>query len=180
MIDQAVEELKYEEFKEVFKTLPKSEERTEPTLDTYFEIGIPETYMPEQSDRLNFYTSLYSVKSLDELNDLNDEMTDRFGTIPTVVNRLLLPATLRNYASYALFERVIIQRENVIIILPKSEKEDYYKYQFVELMRFILQEYKNQIILEQKKDTMKLVVKNKFESPEKSLKFLIEFLQMNL
>ncbi len=175
MIDQAVEELKYEEFKEVFKTLPKTEARTEPTLDTYFEIGIPETYIPEQSNRLNFYTSLYSVKNMEELNDLKDEMTDRFGTIPTVVNRLLLAATLRHFASYALFERVIMQRENTIIILPKGEKEDYYKYKFVELMRFILKEYKNQIKLEQKKDTMKLVVKNKFESPEKSLEFLIEF-----
>jgi transcription-repair coupling factor (superfamily II helicase) len=175
MIDQAVEELKYEEFKEVFKTLPKTEGRTEPTLDNFFEIGIPETYMPEQSDRLNFYTSLYSVKNLDELNDLKDEMTDRFGSIPTIVNRLLLAATLRYYASYALFERVIIQRDNIIIILPKGEKEDYYKYQFVELMRFILHEYKNQIKLEQKKDTMKLLINNKFNSPEVLLNFLIKF-----
>ena len=175
MIDQAVEELKYEEFKEVFKSLPKTEERTEPTLDTYFEIGIPEIYMPEQSDRLNFYTSLYSVKNLDELNDLKDEMTDRFGAIPIIVIRLLLAATLRYYASYALFERLIIQRKNVIIILPKGEKEDYYKYRFVELMRFILQEYKSQIKLEQKKDTMKLLINNKFSSPEDLLNFLIKF-----
>jgi len=175
MIDQAVEELKYEEFKEVFKTLPKTEERTEPTLDTYFEIGIPDTYMPEQTDRLNFYTSFYSVKNLDELNDLKDEMTDRFGAMPTIVNRLLLAATLRYYASYALFERVIMQRKNIFIILPKGVKEDYYKYQFVEMMRFISQEYKNQILFDQKKDKMKLVVKNKFETPEKLLGFLIEF-----
>jgi transcription-repair coupling factor (superfamily II helicase) len=175
MIDQTVEELKYEEFKEVFKTLPKTAERTEPTLDTYFEIGIPETYMPEQSDRLNFYTSLYSVKNLDELNDLKDEMTDRFGAIPTVVNRLLLAAKLRYYASYALFERVIMQRENVIVILPKGEKEDYYKYYFVELMRYILHEYKNKIKLEQKKETMKLLISNNFSSPEDLLNFLIKF-----
>ncbi len=175
MIDQAVEELKYEEFKEVFKTLPKTEERTEPTLDTDFEIGIPETYIPEQSDRLNFYTSLYSVKNLDELSDLKDEMTDRFGVIPTIVIRLLLAATLRYYASYALFERLIIQRKNVIIILPKGEKEDYYKYKFVELMRFILQEHKNQIILEQKKDVMKLLIINNYSSPEDLLNFLIKF-----
>jgi len=175
MIDQAVDELKYEEFKEVFKTLPKTDERTEPTLDTYFEIGIPETYIPEQSDRLNFYTSLYSVKNLDELNDLKDEMTDRFGAIPSVVNRLLLAAKLRYYASYALFERVIIQRKNIIIILPKGEKEDYYKYHFVELMRFVLQEYKNQIKLEQKNETMKLLISNNYSSPEDLLNFLIKF-----
>ncbi len=54
LINQAVEELKYQEFKEVFKDLPKQEERTEPTLDTFFEIGIPQEYMPEQMDRLKF------------------------------------------------------------------------------------------------------------------------------
>jgi transcription-repair coupling factor (superfamily II helicase) len=102
-------------------------------------------------------------------------MTDRFGVIPTIVIRLLLAATLRYYVSYALFERLIIQRKNIIIILPKGEKEDYYKYQFVELMRFILREYKNQIKLEQKKDTMKLLIINNYSSPEELLLFLIEF-----
>ena len=38
------------------------------------------------------------------------------------------------HASFALFERIIMQRKAVTIILPKGEKEDYYKYQFVELM----------------------------------------------
>ena len=174
MIDQAVDELKYQEFKEVFKTLPKHDDRTEPTLDTYFELGIPETYMPEQTDRLNFYTSLYSVKDLDELEDLKEEMIDRFGPIPTIVNRLILAATLRYYASYALFERIIMQRKSTTIILPKGEKEDYYKNQFVELMRYILDEHKETIEFEQKKKIMRLQIKNKFESPEKLLDFLIE------
>ena len=177
MIDRAVEELKYEEFKEVFKTLPQKEDRTEPTLDTYFNIGIPDTYMHEQTDRLNFYTSLYSVKNMDELNDLKDEMTDRFGNIPAIVNRLLLAATLRYYASYALFERIIMQKKNAIIILPKGGKEDYYKNQFVKLMKFILDEHKNQITFEQRKEIMKLIVKNNFANPEELLLFLIEFCQ---
>jgi transcription-repair coupling factor (superfamily II helicase) len=182
MIDQAVEELKYEEFKEVFKSLPKHEDRSEPTLDTYFEIGIPTVYMPEQVDRLNFYTSFYSVKSLAELDDLKDEMIDRFGPIPTIVKRLILAATLRYHASNALFERIIMQRENIIIILPKGDKEDYYKFRFVELMRFILEHYKNEVKFEQKrgpaperKDIIRLMIKNNFESPEVMLKYLVEF-----
>ena len=174
MIDQAVEELKYQEFKEVFKTLPKHKERTEPTLDTYFEIGIPETYMPVQTDRLNFYTSLYSVKKFDEIKDLKDEMTDRFGPVPAIVNRLVLAATLRFRASYALFERIIMQRKIITIILPKGEKEDYYNNQFVELMRYILDEHKETIKFEQKKELMRLQIKNTFESPEKLLGFLID------
>ena len=175
MINEAVEELKYQEFKEVFKSLPKHEERTEPTIDTYFEIGIPETYMPEQMDRLNFYTSLYSIKSLEELNELTDEMLDRFGPLPVLVERLISAAKLKYHASYALFQRVIIQRKNIFLILPKGEKEDYYKYKFVELMRFIMDEYKDKIKFNQQKTTMKLVITNNFETPEKIFEFLISF-----
>jgi transcription-repair coupling factor (superfamily II helicase) len=175
LINEAVEELKYEEFKEVFESLPKPKERTEPTIDTYFEIGIPEEYMPEQSDRLTFYTALYSVESLQEIEELKEEMIDRFGPYPELVNRLFLTATLRFYASFALFERIVIQRKNISVILPRGDKEDYYKVRFLELMRFILDEYKNEFKFVQQKEQMKLVKENKQVKPEDVLLELIEF-----
>jgi transcription-repair coupling factor (superfamily II helicase) len=131
--------------------------------------------MPVQTDRLNFYTALYAVKSIEELNELVEEMTDRYGNIPVLVNRLILAAKLRFYASFALFERIIIQRSVTIITLPKGEKEEYYKYNFVEMMRFILEEHKDKIKFEQKKDVMRLVVKNDFSKPEDLLRYLIGF-----
>ena len=175
LINEAVEELKYEEFKEVFKDFPKPEDRTEPTIDTYFEIGIPAAYMPEQMDRLNFYTALYSIKNLAEIEELKDEMKDRFGPLPVLVQRLISAATLKLYASYALFERVIIQRKNILIILPRGQKEDYYKFKFVELMKFIIQEYKDSIKFNQQKEVLKLVIQNNFESPETLMEFIINF-----
>ena len=175
MIDEAVEELKYQEFTELFKSLPKQDNRTEPTIDCYFELGIPETYMPEQMDRLNFYTALYSIKNLDEMNELVEEMKDRFGPVPPTVNRLLLSAELKYAASFALFERIIMQRKDVSIILPKGQNEEYYKFKFVELMRYIIDEHKDKIKFEQKNDVMKLIIKNDFDSPEKLLEFLISF-----
>lgn len=177
LINEAVDELKYQDFKEVFNSLPKIEERTEPTIDTFFDIGIPATYMPEQMDRLNFYTALYSVKSLSEIEELKEEMLDRFGILPEIVKRLVLSATLKFYSSYALFERIAIQRKNIHIILPRGQKEDYYKVRFVELMRFIMDEsvYKNKIRFNQQKEVMKLVIENRFEKPEDILSYLITF-----
>lgn len=175
LINETVEELKYEEFKEVFKNLPKQKEKTEPSIDSYFEIGIPQTYMPEQMDRLNFYTSLYSIQNLDELQELTDEIKDRFGPIPIMVERLVSSAELKYYASLALFERIIIQRNNISIILPRGEKEDYYKFYFVELMRYIVDKYKNNIKFIQQKEIMKLQITNNYESPEKVFDFLIKF-----
>ena len=175
LINEAVDELKYQDFKEVFKSLPKIEERTDPTIDTFFEIGIPVTYMPEQMDRLNFYTALYSVKSLSEIEELKEEMLDRFGVLPEVVKRLVLTATLKFFSSFALFERVAIQRKNIFIILPRGEKEDYYKVRFVELMRFIMDHYKDKVKFNQQKEVMKLVIENRFEKAEDILSYLITF-----
>jgi transcription-repair coupling factor (superfamily II helicase) len=175
MINQAVEELKYQEFKEVFRSLPKQKERTEPTIDTFFDIGIPDTYVLEQAERLNYYTELYSIEKLEEISEIIEEMKDRFGPLPSIVQRLIETARLRFYASYALFEKIIIQRKNIFIILPKGENEEYYKYKFIELMRFIMDEYKNEIKFVQQKEVMKLTIENKFIKPEEILSYLLEF-----
>jgi len=131
--------------------------------------------MPEQMDRLSFYTSLYAIKNLDELNELKEEMQDRFGPVPDLVKRLLMVATLKYFASYALFERIIMNKKVVNIILPKGEKEDYYKFKFVDLMKLIMNEYKDSIKFEQRGESMKLIIKNNFSSPEGLLEFLVEF-----
>jgi transcription-repair coupling factor (superfamily II helicase) len=68
-----------------------------------------------------------------------------------------------------------MQRKIITIILPKGEKEDYYKIKFVELMRFILDEYKDKVRFEQKNEMMKLIIKNDFDSPESLLEFLVDF-----
>ena len=175
LINEAVEELKYEEFKELFKTLPKPKEKTDPTIDTYFEIGIPKSYMPEQSDRLNFYTELYSVTTLEEIEDLKSEMKDRFGVLPSMVNLLISTAILKLYASQALFERIIIQRKNIFLILPKGVKEDYYKYKFTVLMKHIVEKYSDRVKFNQQKETLRLIIVNNFASPADLLNYLIAF-----
>ncbi len=182
LINETVEELKYQEFKEVFQSLPKQVERTEPTIDAYFEIGIPSDYMPDQMDRLNFYTALYSIQNNSEAEEIKEEMIDRFGPLPVLVKRLIASAILKLYSSYALFERIIIQRKQISIVLPRGEKEDFYQFKFLQLMRFVVDGYKNLIKFEQKKlsgkdakEIMKLTIPNNFESPEKLLEFLIEF-----
>ncbi len=175
LINEAVEELKYEEFKELFLALPKPKEKTEPTIDTYFEIGIPQTYMPEQSDRLNFYTALYSVSSLEEFEDIVAEIKDRFGPLPLMLSLLISTAMLKFYASRALFDRIIIQRKNIFLILPKRENENYYKYRFNVLMKYIMEKYSDAIKFNQQKESLRLIISNNFATPSVLLDYLINF-----
>ena len=57
-------------------------------------------------------------------------MEDRFGKAPVVVERMIETAVLRYYASYALFERIVIQRNRMAVILPKAENEEFYTNKF--------------------------------------------------
>jgi transcription-repair coupling factor (superfamily II helicase) len=175
MLDEAVEELKAEEFSDVFKELPKHHDRTEPKLDAYFEIGIPKDFMPDQADRLSYYTALFSVARVKEIDEVVEEMEDKFGKLPVNIQRLVQMAKLRYYASFAMFERLVIRKDKVSIILPKSDKEEFYQNKFEKLMQFVMQNYPNEIRFHQKKDAMKFEMQNEFHQPEEVMTYLINF-----
>jgi transcription-repair coupling factor (superfamily II helicase) len=102
-------------------------------------------------------------------------MIDRFGPLPDIIKRLIGLATLKFFASYALFERVIIQKKNIFLILPRGENENYYQKKFNKLMEFIMGEYRNKIKFNQQKEVLKLVITNDFKSSEEILEYLIKF-----
>jgi transcription-repair coupling factor (superfamily II helicase) len=172
LVNEAVEDLKQKEFKEVFKNLIKSSSRTDPKIDTYFEIGIPENFMPDQTDRLNFYTSLISALSLNDIADIKDELTDRFGLLPVTARRLIAIAQMRYYASCAMFERVIIQKDRILLVLPPAEKEEFYENNFKLLLQLVMTKYKDSIIFDQQRNSMKLIIENSFIMPEKVTEYL--------
>ncbi|MDP4114923.1 MAG: transcription-repair coupling factor [Bacteroidota bacterium] len=174
LINQAVDELKYSEFKEIFQNLPKPKDRAETVIDAFFELGISENYMPDQMDRLNFYTALYAAETLEDIEEIKDEIHDRFGDLPIITRRLIASAKLRLHSAYALFDRIIIQRKEISILLPKPDKEEFYQFRFLELMRYIGDNYKNMQLV-QSKVSIKLVVKNMYDKPESIFEFLIRF-----
>lgn len=79
MLEKAVSELKGEEIRE----------EMEPQIRLRLSAFIPEDYIPDITLRLSIYKRLSSVKSLDALTELRDEIIDRFGSMPEKVNNLM-------------------------------------------------------------------------------------------
>ncbi|MEN8191563.1 MAG: transcription-repair coupling factor [Bacteroidota bacterium] len=177
LLDESVEELKQSEFKDEFKELPVTIDRSEPTIDTYFELGIPKKYMPDQSDRLSYYTAMFTIVKIEEVDEIKEDMEDRFGKMPRIVELLMMTAILRYYASITLFERIVILRDRISIILPKADRDDFYQNKFSILMQLIMESYSKKVQLQQKKDVMKLEMKNEFRSNEDALNFLVNFIK---
>ncbi|MBS1706201.1 MAG: transcription-repair coupling factor [Armatimonadetes bacterium] len=60
-----------------------------PTVDLPVIALIPESYIEDQAQRLYYYKIMMSSRNLDELNAVREEITDRYGIIPTEVSTAL-------------------------------------------------------------------------------------------
>jgi transcription-repair coupling factor (superfamily II helicase) len=94
MLEQAVDELR--------GAPPKPEIRT--TLNLGLDIKIPETYIADESQRLRMYKRISGVATPEQRAEMEAELMDRFGAIPSSVANLLSYALLKSAA-----ERLLIQ-----------------------------------------------------------------------
>ncbi len=73
----------------------KVEERPECTVTLDFNAYIPENYISFPAQRMSIYKRIAMIENRDDMNDIGDEMTDRYGDIPPAVDNLLAIALLR-------------------------------------------------------------------------------------
>ena len=66
----------------------KIEKEIEPEINLKISAYIPEGYIPDERQRLNIYKRIASVVSEDDLAKLKEEIKDRFGDIPELVDNL--------------------------------------------------------------------------------------------
>jgi transcription-repair coupling factor (superfamily II helicase) len=79
LIEQAVHELRGEPIAE----------RPEPDLNLRFPAYLPESFMPDISQRLDFYQRLSRLVNEDDADHLMAEMTDRYGDLPPEAENLV-------------------------------------------------------------------------------------------
>jgi transcription-repair coupling factor (superfamily II helicase) len=78
----------------------------EPTVSVEVEARLPESYIPESSQRLALYKRLAGVVRAEEIDEVRDELRDRFGPLPPPVVQLLEVVELRTAARALGLERV--------------------------------------------------------------------------
>jgi transcription-repair coupling factor (superfamily II helicase) len=89
-------------------------------LDLPVEAFLPVDYVPELRQRIDIYRRLSRIGDVRELDDLREEIADRFGKIPECVDRLLNLAELKIDAS--LWFVKAIQTEDHFLVLTYSNR----------------------------------------------------------
>jgi len=105
MLERAVSALKGEEVKTEMRA----------TINLGLDIRIPEEYIPNENLRLRTYKRIAGITSEKEREEVNSELTDRFGAPPPAVGNLLDYALLKGLAERLLISN-IERRANEVAI----------------------------------------------------------------
>jgi transcription-repair coupling factor (superfamily II helicase) len=95
ILDEAIQELKEDEFKGVFPDDKPRPFISFTQIDTDLEILIPDEYVTNISERYNLYTELSKLENEVELSAFQQQLHDRFGASTTTGKR---PIEHRAYA----------------------------------------------------------------------------------
>lgn len=74
---------------------------------------IPEEYVPHERLRLEAYTKFAAARSDDDVADVLDELTDRYGPVPEPVQRLAALARLRGLAARLGVREIVAQGKSI-------------------------------------------------------------------
>ncbi len=128
ILEDAVKELKENEFRELFKKeLETSELKADCNVETDLEIIIPEDYVSNISERLNLYIQADDLETEIDLTKFRRGLVDRFGPMPETVKDLLKTVQLRWKGEKLGFEKLMLKNGQLKAYLPEHDKVDYYQ-----------------------------------------------------
>jgi transcription-repair coupling factor (superfamily II helicase) len=111
MMEKAIQELKGEE------VIPEIDPEIRLGISAYF----PDSYMPDANQRLYFYKRLASLHNPLELEELKEEIKDRFGPYSNVVDNLFLVMNLRLVLKEFLVQQISVSDGRVFLLFhPES------------------------------------------------------------
>lgn len=88
ILDEAIHELKEDEFKGLFPEEKEPQYVSFTQIDTDIEVLIPDEYVTHISERYNLYSELSNLENEQELDQFRAALIDRFGPIPLEVHHL--------------------------------------------------------------------------------------------
>ena len=80
---------------------------------------IPETYIPSAAQRIDIYKKIAAIENAQDVDDIADELLDRYGDLPSSVETLLSISLVRAMACECGFIQ-IDQKQNDVVVYPKE------------------------------------------------------------
>ncbi len=126
ILDEAVQELRQEEFAELFSDQDSAPPPPEPTVDVDDDVFIPMSYVSNPVERLNLYRRLSDLEDETEIEAFKTELADRFGPTPAEIGTLLCLAAMRLPAMRLRLPRVTWKNSRLFLTIPEPSEDPYF------------------------------------------------------
>ena len=142
ILNEAIEELKENEFKELYKDTSTKKEKfvKDFQLDADFELLIPDTYVNIVTERMNLYKELADIETAELLFEFENKLTDRFGALPIQVIDLLNSVRLKWMAKKLGMEHLVIKNNRMIGYFIANQNSPFFQSDgFTKILQFVQQ-----------------------------------------
>ena len=177
ILNEAVQELKNEEFSDLYKdenNVDTGENYVRDTnVESDLEVHFPASYIPNDSERILLYRELDAMEDEHEIEQFHAKLQDRFGKIPEKGEELIRIVRLRHIARKLGIEKIVLKAGKMIIFLVSQTDSAYYQSEaFDKLIKFVQKNYKR-TQLSEKNNRRSLTVQG-VDTVEKAVKVLEE------
>ena len=107
MLNEAIKKVKGEDI----------EEEIDVEINLAVNAYIPNSYIPEELDKIEMYKKIASIENKDDMKEVTEELIDRFSDVPRSVQTLLSIAYIKSMCKKLKIEKVT-QNKNEISLVP--------------------------------------------------------------
>lgn len=175
ILDEAVQELKDDEFGDLFADEENRKYVSFTQIDTDLEVMIPDEYVTNVSERYNLYNDISKLKDEGHLKKFEQELLDRFGPIPNQVFELFNTLRLQWLGKDIGLEKISYKKNILKGFFVNNPKSSYYQSEnFGKVLAFV-QKYPNISNLKEVKGQLRIAINN-----VNSIEYAIELLKQML
>lgn len=177
ILEEAIQELKENEFRELFEEDKNKQYVGDCQLETDLEVHIPDDYINNSNERMSVYRSLAEVNNAAELADFGRGLEDRFGPIPPAVDRLLQSKRLIWAGKDIGLEKVVFREKKLIGYFISEKDSPYYQSPKFEKVLHYVQANENKVQIRERNERLSMVFTN-VGTLEKAIDLLEEVMKV--
>ncbi len=160
ILDEAIQELKDEEFREVFANEKPRPFVSATQIETDMELLIPDEYVTNIQERYNLYTELSKVEDKENLKAFAKKLEDRFGALPKQVWDLLRTVELQWLGKEIGLEKISWKKSILRGYFVSDKQSKYFESEMFGNILLYAQHNPRRVNLKEVKNTLRIAVED--------------------
>ena len=93
------------------------------TIELSVDAYIPSNYIVDNNQKIDMYRKIAAISSRDDFDEIYDELTDRFGNVPTTVLNVMNVSYLKTISTELNFIRIIDRDKSVVFKFEQTNRD---------------------------------------------------------